>query len=280
MQDLAIEVRLLFESDIPAAMRLKEAAGWNQTEKDWQRLLALEPNGCFAALKDGRLVGTTTTTTYGNELAWIGMVLVDPQERRQGIATRLMKVAIEYLKDKVVIVKLDATSLGLPLYESLGFRVEMGLERWVGTSNVRNAESPTVEAVRDLFALDRIAFAADRSKLIEKLIDDACIPPVLLRAADGTLNGYALARKGTNADYVGPVVAKSPQYIESLLDQVLSELPGRRVYIDFNTECGAGTSVLSDRGFVKERDLIRMSAGARAEKTSPFVIAIAGPETG
>jgi len=280
MQDLAIEVRLLFESDIPAAMRLKEAAGWNQTEKDWQRLLALEPNGCFAALKDGRLVGTTTTTTYGNELAWIGMVLVDPQERRQGIATRLMKVAIEYLKDKVVIVKLDATSLGLPLYESLGFRVEMGIERWVGTSNVRNAESPTVEAVRDLFALDRIAFAADRSKLIEKLIDDACIPPVLLRAADGTLNGYALARKGTNADYVGPVVAKSPQYIESLLDQVLSELPGRRVYIDFNTECGAGTSVLSDRGFVKERDLIRMSAGARAEKTSPFVIAIAGPETG
>jgi len=280
MQEPAINIRLLFESDIPAAMQLKEAAGWNQTEEDWQRLLALEPNGCFAALKDGRLVGTTTTTSYGNELAWIGMVLVDPQERRQGIAKRLMKVAIEYLKDKVVIVKLDATSLGLPLYESLGFRVEMGLERWVGTSNVRNAESPTVEAVRDLFALDRIAFAADRSKLIEKLIDDACIPPVLLRAADGTLNGYALARKGTNADYVGPVVAKSPQYIESLLDQVLSELPGRRVYIDFNTECGAGTSVLSDRGFVKERDLIRMSTGARAEKTSPFVIAIAGPETG
>ena len=280
MQEPAIDIRLLFESDIPAAMRLKEAAGWNQTEKDWQRLLALEPNGCFAAVKDGRLVGTTTTTTYGNELAWIGMVLVDPQERRQGIATRLMKVAIEYLKDKVATVKLDATSLGLPLYESLGFRIEMGLERWIGTSNVRNEESSKADAVRDLFALDRIAFAADRSKLIEKLIDDACVPPVLLRAADGTLNGYALARKGTNADYVGPVVAKGPQYIESLLDQVLSELPGRRVYIDFNTECGAGTSVLSDRGFVKERDLIRMSAGARAEKTLPFVIAIAGPEIG
>jgi len=65
-----------------------------------------------------------------------------------------------------------------------------------------------------------------------------------------------------------------------LLDQALSELAGRRVYIDFNTECGAGTSMLSDRGFVKERDLIRMSAGARAAKTSPLVIAIAGPETG
>ena len=276
----AIEIRLLFESDIPAAMQLKEAAGWNQTEQDWRRLLVLEPNGCFAAVKDGRVVGTTTTTTYGNDLAWIGMVLVDPQERRQGIATRLMNVALEYLKDKVATVKLDATALGEPVYERLGFGVESRIERWSGIANVRNADTPRVLDYDDLLILDRIAFGADRSKLIEKLIEDACVQPVLLRAADGSLSGYALARRGTNADYVGPVVAKSPQHVELLLDQMLSELSGRRVYIDFNTECGASTRVLSDRGFVKERDLLRMSAGARAARTSPLVVAIAGPETG
>lgn len=280
MQERAIDIRLLFESDIPAAMRLKEAAGWNQTEMDWHRLLALEPDGCFAAVKDARLVGTTTTTRYGNDLAWIGMVLVDPHERRQGIATRLMNVAIEYLKDKVATVKLDATAQGQPLYESSGFRFESVLERWSGTSNPPNVETPKIDAIHELLPLDRIAFVADRSKLLKRLIEDACIPPVLLRAAAGALSGYALARRGTNADYVGPVVAKSPQHVESLLDQVLSQLPGRRVYIDFNKECGASTSVLSDRGFVKERDLIRMSAGAQAEKTSPLIIAIAGPETG
>ena len=280
MHEPAIEIRLLFESDIPAAMQLKDAAGWNQTEADWHRLLTLEPNGCFAAVKDGRLIGTTTTTTYGNELAWIGMVLIDPQQRRQGIATRLMNVAIDYLKDKVATVKLDATAQGQPLYEQLGFQFESVLERWIGTAKTRNATTPKALDHGDLVALDRVAFNADRWKLLEKLIDDACVPPVVLRAADGTLNGYALARRGTNADYVGPVVAKGLQHVESLLDQVLSELPGRRVYIDFNTECGASTSVLSNRGFVKERDLIRMSTGAPAAKTSPFVIAIAGPETG
>ena len=280
MRDANIEIRSLFESDIPAAMQLKDAAGWNQTEKDWQRLLLLEPDGCFAAVKDGRLVGTTTTTTYGNDLAWIGMVLVDPQQGRQGIATQLMKVAIDYLKNKVATVKLDATAQGRPLYERLGFQFESVLERWSGTAKARNATTPTALDHDDLLALDRVAFEEDRSKLLQKLIDDATVPPVLLRAADGTLNGYALARRGTNADYVGPVVAKSPEHVESLLDEVLSELAGRRVYIDFNTECGASASVLSDRGFVKERDLIRMSSGARAAKTSPLVIAIAGPETG
>ncbi len=283
MQEPAIDIRLLFESDIPAAMRLKEAAGWNQTEEDWRRLLALEPNGCFAAVKDGRLVGTTTTTTYANDLAWIGMVLVDPHEQRQGIATTLMNVALDYLNGKVATVKLDATAQGKPVYEKFGFQVESLVERWSGTTKALNAETLKAldeEAVRDLLALDRVAFSADRSKLIEKLVRDACVPPVLLRAADGTLSGYALARRGTNADYVGPLVAKGPQPVESLLDQVLSQLPGRRVYIDFSRECSASTSVLSDRGFVKERDLIRMSAGARAAKTSPFVIAIAGPEIG
>lgn len=264
-------------------MQLKDAAGWNQTEEDWRRLLTLEPNGCFAAVKDGRLVGTTTTTTYGNELGWIGMVLVDPQQRRQGIATRLMNAAIEYLKDRVATVKLDATAQGKPVYEKFGFEVESVVERWSGTANARNAQTSKAldhEVVRALLTLDHVAFAADRSKLIEKLIDDACVPPVVATAADGNLDGYALARRGTNADYVGPVVARNPEYVESLLDQVLNELPGRRCYIDFNTECGAGTSILSNRGFVKERDLIRMSAGERVAKTSSIVIAIAGPETG
>jgi GNAT superfamily N-acetyltransferase len=278
----AIEIRLLFESDIPAAMRLKEAAGWNQTEDDWRRLLLLEANGCFAAVKNGRLVGTTTTTTYSGDLAWIGMVLVDPQERQQGIATTLMNVALDYLNGKVATVKLDATSQGKPVYEKFGFRVESLVERWVGTGSSRehNTEVIDDDAVRDVLALDEFAFNADRSELIEDLIRTASVTPVLSRAADGTLSGYALARSGTNADYVGPVVAKDPPQVESLLDQVLNQLHGRRVYIDFNTECSAGTNVLSNRGFVKERDLIRMSIGEPGKKTSSLVAAIAGPEIG
>src|SRR5215213_11315770 len=138
MQARAIHIRLLFETDIPAAMQLKETAGWNQTKEDWHRLLELDPNGCFAAVKDGRLVGTTTTTMYGKDLGWIGMVLVDPQQRRQGIATQLMNVALDYLKDKVRTVKLDATALGKPVYEKFGFQVESVLERWSGIPNARS----------------------------------------------------------------------------------------------------------------------------------------------
>ena len=267
------EIRLLFESDIPAAMELKEAAGWNQTEADWRRLLSLEPNGCFGAIKDGRLVGTTTTTIY-DELAWIGMVLVDPQHRRQGIAAQLMSVALAYLKDKVQTIKLDATALGQPVYEKFGFEVESEVERWTGNATSSGIESPSHVDHEAILKLDRLAFHADRSKLIERLIDDACVPPVLVTS------GYALARSGTRKTYVGPVVANDAQVIESLLDQMLSQLAGQDVYIDINRECIDDTSLLSNRGFVKERDLIRMVKGGPAQKTSRLIVAVAGPEVG
>ena len=278
----AVEIRLLFEADIPAAMQLKEAAGWNQTEADWRRLLRLEPNGCFGAIKDGRLVGTTTTTIHG-DLAWIGMVLVEQQERRQGIAAKLMNVALDYLQDKVDTIKLDATSLGQPVYEKFGFEVESEVERWTGTArSTGGATSSPINdaAVRDVLQLDRTAFNADRSMLIEMLINDACVPPVLVRASDGALSGYALARSGTKKTYVGPVVARDPHVLETLLDEMLAQLAGSEVYIDINKECVVDTSLLSDRGFVRERNLIRMVKGRPSQKTSPLVVAIAGPEVG
>src|SRR2546421_12274243 len=93
-----LDIRRLSKSDIPAAMNLKELAGWNQSARDWQRLLEAEPGGCFAACQGDRVVATTTTTTYGKTLAWIGMVLVDREYRRLGIATSLMCQALGYLQ--------------------------------------------------------------------------------------------------------------------------------------------------------------------------------------
>lgn len=273
--------RLLFESDITAAMKLKEAAGWNQTEADWRRLIQLEPKGCFAAIENDQLVGTTTTTTYEDELAWIGMVLVDPRHRRRGIATRLIETALAYLDGKVPVVKLDATAAGAPVYEKFGFKTESTVERWRGNVKSRSIKrEDTAINLEELLALDRRAFGAGRARLIKSLIDDSRISPVMVKDESGSLTGFALARAGTKAVYIGPVIATDTAQVENLFDRILGQLSGSGVYIDFSNECGVSSSVLAGRGFVKERDLIRMSFGSGSVKTSPHVIGIAGPEIG
>jgi len=281
---MQIEVRLLRESDIPAALRLNELARWNQTENDWLRLLRLEPNGCFCATMDGDVVGTTTTTTYRPELAWIGMVLVDPERRQLGIATKLMNVAMVYLtKTEVTTIKLDATGVGLPLYQKLGFKEESLIERWAGAAGLESVAGLPLdtEAHRQALVLDREAFGADRSKLVEMLIDDYYIKPLIVKNLEGRLTGYGLARHGTAAVYIGPLLATEREGAATLLDGLLSQMPGQRVYIDLNTEFDGCRQLLADRGFVKQRDLIRMSYGKQSKAgSSPSIFAIAGPEVG
>ena len=283
--DSTVEVRLLNESDIPAVMELKEFAGWNQTERDWQRLLKLEPHGCFAACIDEQIVGTTTTITYGSELAWIGMVLVDPRYRRRGIASRLMRKALDYLHEaNVATVKLDATPEGQTVYEALGFENELLIERWAG---VPRPASITIcqtlnESLRShVLAFDRRAFGVDRTRLLDSLVAEACVNPLIVAAADGQLKGYALARSGTSALYVGPLISVDEQSTAVLLDGILSQLTVQKVYIDLHTGFEGGARLLAARGLAKQRDLFRMSYGKpNSAGTSELIFAIAGPEIG
>src|SRR5438094_415209 len=94
--------------DIPLGMRLKQQAEWNQTEADWRRFLDLEPEGCFVAVLDGESVATVTTCVFG-AIGWIAMMLVDVRVRGRGIASALMRHALEYLDGRGVrTVRLDA----------------------------------------------------------------------------------------------------------------------------------------------------------------------------
>lgn len=281
---MQIEVRLLLESDIPAALRLKELAQWNQTENDWLRLLRLEPNGCFCATFDGEVVATTTTTTYRPELAWIGMVLVDPERRQLGIATKLMNAALEYLaKAGVATVKLDATPAGCSLYRKLGFKDESLIERWVGIAGPRKASCSILDTAARGKALifDLHVFGAERSKLLGMLIDDCCVTPLVTTTADGDLTGYCLARPGSAAVYAGPLLATSADGAATLLDGLFSQVSGQRAYVDLNGNFPGGRTILTERGFVKQRDLIRMTYGQASDAGScSSIFAIAGPELG
>ena len=280
-----VEIRLMTEDTIAQAMKLKQLENWSQTESDWRRLIRLEPQGCFIASIGERLIGTTTTTTYGRDLAWIGMVLVDPEYRRRGIATRLLGAAIDYLKSAgVASIKLDATPAGQPLYEILGFAGEVLIERWQAVAKPNQAGNRSAIEANDLssvLAFDRRAFGADRGKLLDLLKADSRVKPLIATAPDGQVTGYVLARRGAQATYIGPLVAAGEQTATELLDGMLDQLAGENVSVDFHTGFKTTDAMLGERGFVRQRNLLRMYYGNPSPAgTSPMIFAIAGLEFG
>src|SRR5262249_56886097 len=125
----------------------------------------------------GTRVASTTTCTFG-AAGWVAMVLVDEGFRRRGIARALMEHALAFLDARgVCTVRLDATPLGQPLYEALGFVPQFRLARFEGVlptnpPPVGGVESPPPEAWEALATLDEEVTSTDRRRLLFRLFGE------------------------------------------------------------------------------------------------------------
>lgn len=241
---------------IEGALQLCREAGWNQLRADWQRLIDYEPNGCFVAVCNGQLVGTVTTTRYGIELAWIGMMLVHPQHRRRGIATALMSSSIDYLQaQRVQCIKLDATPTGTHVYRKLGFDVEWKFHRWSREPFSEKTPIDTGDASpmsKSALALDRRVFGADRSTYLDLLRKDSLVRQ--------TPDGFGMLRPGAVASYLGPVSASTAAAAESIIADLCTST-GDSIFWDIPSPNSAATRLASSIGFAPVRDLTRMRRG-------------------
>jgi GNAT superfamily N-acetyltransferase len=272
------DLQTLGSADVADALALSTREGWNQSATDWERMFALEPAGCFGLREGGRLIGTVTTTTYGRELAWIGMMIVDPAFRRRGIGEALMRRALDHLDGLgVPTVKLDATPAGKPLYERLGFTAELEMERWTGVARPPAASPPPdrEETWSRLCALDRDAYGIDRSRLLRVLVRDSVGEPCVRES------GYSLARRVRDAAFVGPVIARDEPVALALLDAMLARLGGETIGLDRHTGGFLTPRALEARGLGFRRGLTRMFRGERTSAaTSPAISGGSGPQFG
>jgi GNAT superfamily N-acetyltransferase len=277
-----MELRSMTREDIREAMRLKDMAGWNQTATDWERFVSASPDGCFVAEHEGRVIGTVATIAYQGRFAWIGMVIVDPVQRGNGLGTALLERAIRYLDAlPVPCMKLDATPQGQRLYRKFGFVSEFEIERWMLTrgasKKVVRSESADID---DALSLDRDIFGADRSILLRSIAQGA--PAfTLVQRRDGQIAGYAFGRRGTRADHLGPWMALYPDVAATLLDEFLAASDRDLVFVDCVCENSWALPLLKDRGFEFSRPLTRMFRGRNQfPGLREHLCAILGPEFG
>ncbi len=287
--DKLMLLRTMTASDIAAGMCLKEIAGWNQTEADWQRFLGASRQGCFVAEVDGKARGTATTIIFENRFAWIGMVLVDPAHRGRGIGTALLERAIAYLDEaRVPCMKLDATPAGKPIYERLGFISEFEIERRIlrrpaeacAKQEFTAAETMPAPLFDRLLRADREAFGADRGALLQSLHQASPQFTDGLWNAGG-IEGYASGRQGSFADHLGPWIAKDEATARHLLGNFLAQSSRETIIADCPLVNSFARNVLQESGFTFSRPLTRMFRGKNEfPGRSELICGIMGPEFG
>jgi GNAT superfamily N-acetyltransferase len=274
-------IQAMTTADLPLGLRLSREASWNQTEADWRRFLDLQPDGCFVAEWDGTPVGTTTTSIFG-PVAWVAMVLVDEAFRGRGIGTALMHHVLEFLdRRRIPTVRLDATPLGQPLYERLGFVEQFRLARYEGTlppnSPVSGVEKVPVQRWETLAALDAAVTGTDRRSLLLRLFSEE---PDRVRFWNGdSATGFMFARSGRRAVQLGPCIV-SPEAGPLLFADVFHRYAGQCVFLDIPVSNEVATRLAEAQGLTVQRYLTRMCRGIPVGERIEWLWASSGPEKG
>jgi GNAT superfamily N-acetyltransferase len=284
----SLDLRLMTADDLLFADHLRALEGWNQSLEDWRRYLMTEPNGCFVAVWNGVPAGTIIATIYGQELGWIGMLLVHPDFRRRGIGTELLKVCIKYLQGRNVrCIKLDATPAGKVVYDVLGFKDEWTLSRWEGVYAPPSLLTPDLRVRKwqktDIPMVDRIdaeAFGVSRNRVLQALAHES-LSALILESKPGRIVGYGLLRGGSRAMQIGPVVATSSHSGIHLIEALLLDSRGQRIFWDIPHRNTAAIDWAKHQSFTVQRSLTRMYLGENSMPGDPQKhFALAGPELG
>lgn len=330
-------IAVLNERDLDDLLALSKASNWNQNADDWRWMLA---SGRTRGLRlDGRVIASTLVLPWPPapqaldapsgpsrqskavsgriasgladaatpaSLAWISMVLVLPEYRRQGHASRLLRDALGWLGQpgqRHLLPVLDATPAGREVYLQEGFHDTWGFARWqcaqvdtrvlgsfTGQRTTQRsmplqgfAGLPSALA-GDLLALDCQAFGADRRHLISALARRSPRAGFVATQPMGdrlSATGYVMARPGRQATQIGPLVARDTESAKALLTGALAAVKGP-VFIDIPDDRGDLQVVLETAGFTMQRPFTRMvfGAGRPAPGDAGLVWAVAGPELG
>ncbi|CAM5308235.1 GNAT family N-acetyltransferase [Streptomyces narbonensis] len=214
-----LPIRRLTTNDLLSCADLSENRKWPREEHKWGHLLTAGTGYGIDDPSGTGLITCCVVTSYGPELAAIGMVLVAEPYARQGVGRRLMQHVLAEAGDTPVT--LYATPNGQPLYEQLGFtetnRSEMVRGRFSFTTPAPEVpvRPATAEDLQAILRLDREVFGLDRTHILTRL--PAFADHLRVAEENGEITGFAAAWPNMDTHVVGPLIAKDPATAQALI---------------------------------------------------------------
>jgi hypothetical protein len=228
-----------------------------------------------------RPLATCILLPYTVETDWIGMMLVDPELRGQGLGTRLMKLTVEVSLNP--ILGLDATEQGAQLYRRLGFEDAEGVTRYerAPADTQTDGSDDEVMSVRPTEFSEWSTHLApesqhERLNLLQQIDSTGLGYRSLIR--EGRLAGLAIIRDGRKASQIGPLFANEVASALRLLSALVRSAP-RPVIVDVPDRHAAFRKRITAMGFEPVRSFVRMFLGGLPHPNR-FEYVIAGPEFG
>lgn len=286
----SIAIRQWTRTDIDYVHESVSREGWGHTRRDIERCWKLEPKGCYIAEIQKKPVGHVFSICYG-KIGWVGLLIVNPESRGQGVGFILMETAISYLKRVgAETIRLEAVQEAVPLYRRVGFIEEFDSLRF--RRQHRPREESRLERGRilqmgdddlvNVAQFDAPHFGVNRLAVLQSLYRDhqqLCF----VAKRKGNIVGYVMARRTQDGFWIGPWVcldsATAPYLFHALVKTIGNDDLGLRVGLSvLNTK---GRRLMEKLGFELAGKSVHMVLGNRENQgDAKRIYGIGGPEKG
>ncbi len=262
MSEMRIEPMDL--AGVTEAMAWAEAEGWQPGIADSKPFFAADPDGFHRGVVGDQTIATLSVVRGSPEVAFVGLYIVEPKSRGQGLGRRLWDE---------VLGRFDGTTLGLDAvpeqvatYASDDFEPAYGNARYSTDAGKLPAPDPTFEIIPAtavgfdaLVGFDARHFFGPRAGFLKDWISGEGRESVV--ALDGgEIVGFAASRRTTVGHRIGPVFTASQDLARQLILTLSAGLAGP-VAIDIPQPNSAALQLVDSLGMTRSFETTRMYRG-------------------
>lgn len=247
------------------AVQLASTMDWKMTSEDFTFMASLEPDGSFLLLEDSNPIGIATAISYG-KLGWFGNLVVDPQWRKKGAGSMLVKHAINYLHTNgVETIGLYAYTHLTSFYNRLGFVADQDFVllhadriapvEFAGVHRITKENFPRIAQFDSQF------FGGDRSRLLKSIIFEGNVG--YYASERGHIASYVAATIYPSMAWIGPLICQPSRYdvAGKLIASALAKATDKNVYAVAPKADSVLLDMLASIGFKEEFTVTRMFLG-------------------
>ena len=212
--------------------------GWNPGVYDYKVFWNTDPDGFYGFYLDDKLIAGGAVVSYNGAYGFMGLFIVHPDYRGQGIGNKLWYLRRDFLLSRLnpnATIGMDGVVDMQPFYAKGGFKIAFKDERYerIGTSfevspHISDIQPLEIDKVE---AYDKVCFGFTRTTFLKPWIT---LPngKAFKYTKNNKLVGYAVIRAVDSGYKIGPLFANNNQVAEELYKACLNYGVGEKVYLD------------------------------------------------
>ncbi|MEH3148409.1 MAG: GNAT family N-acetyltransferase [Methylobacterium frigidaeris] len=255
-------LRTMSPEDLALVLDWAAAEGWNPGLSDAAAFHAADPGGFLVAVDGDVPVGAISVVAYGEAFGFLGLYLVRPDRRGQGVGTALWTAGLARLGARGV--GLDGVVAQQANYARSGFAA---LHRTLRVSGVPDLPAgPAAQpwdgaGFSEIAAFDAEHFGAPRDAFLRGWLA-APGHRVAVSRRDGRIDGYGVVRPCREGFKVGPLFAASRPTAEDLFAALAAGAgPGATLVLDVPEPNRDGLALARAHGLTPAFETARMVRG-------------------